>query len=65
MDINILILAAIAVLELFLIAILNKQLKEFRINYSQSILKICDMFIDVGSRIEELDRRLKKMEVSE
>lgn len=62
MDINILILAAIAVLELFLIAILNKQLKDFRINYSQSILKICDMFIDVGSRIEELDRRLKKME---
>lgn len=65
MDINILILAAIAVLELFLIAILNKQLKDFRNNYSQSILKICDMFIDVASRIEELDRRLKKMEVKE
>ena len=62
MDINILILAAIAILELFLIAILNKQLKDFRNNYSQSILKICDMLIDIASRIEELDRRLKKME---
>lgn len=59
------ILALISVLELILIGILKKQLGNFQKNYSMAVLKICDMFIEVASRIEEIDRRLKKMEEDE
>jgi len=56
------ILALISVLELILIGMLKKQLEDFRKNYSMAVLKICDMFIEVASRIEEIDKRLKKVE---
>ena len=59
------ILALISILELVLIGILKKQLEDFRKNHSMTVLKICDMFIDVATRIEELDRRLKKVEKKE
>ena len=65
MNTNILILLIIAVLELALIGILKKQLEDFRKNYSMAVLKICDMFINVATRIEELDRRLKEVEKKE
>ena len=62
MNTSILILSIIAILELVLIGIFKKQLEDFRKNYSMAVLKICDMFIEVASRIEELDREIKKVE---
>lgn len=59
------ILALISILELVLIGILKKQLEDFKKNYQQSILKIGDIFITVGTELEKLDRRINELENNE
>lgn len=56
------ILALISILELILIGILKKQLDNFTKNYQQSVLKIGDIFITVGTELEKLDGRIKELE---
>ena len=59
------ILALISILELVLIGILKKQLDDFRKNFQQSVFKISDIFITVGTELEEFNKRIKELENNE